>query len=264
MPALAIVLNLVLVAGPGPVFTEIQANPASGVPEWVEIDGQPGKDLSKWTLDDGSVFRILPKGTTVPASGVLVLSGDCGALRQAWSGAAIACAGPDGWNRLSIDSDAVVLRDSAGAMSDSVRWNHRTWGDWPAGRSRERISTAAPSDQPSSWVASTAPGGTPGWIPVRVSPGFAELAVAPERRVVVPGRENRIDLSAPAGQRVVLEVYDLSRRRIAVLWNAAAPPEGWFAWDGREGSRDLSPGVYALLARCCGDSRKSWIAVDKP
>ena len=149
-------------------------------------------------------------------------------------------------------------------MSDSVLWDHRSWGDWPAGRSRERISPTSWSDDPNSWVPSTAPGGTPGWIPVVISPGFAVLDVNPENRVVRPGRENRIDLSAPAGQRVLLELSDLSRRRIAVLWNAAAPPEGWFPWDGRTGSRNLSPGVYVLLARCGGDSRKAWIAVDKP
>jgi hypothetical protein len=264
MPALVALLSLFFSASIGAIFSEIQANPASGVPEWVEIEGQAGHDLSKWTLDDGSVFRRIPNGTGIPAGGVLVLSRDCVALRTAWSGASIPCATPEGWNQLSVDSDAVVLRDSTGVKMDSVRWNHRSWGDWPAGRSRERISALAPSDDPASWVASTAPGGTPGWIPAAVSPGLSGLSVSPERRVVVPGNENRIDLSAPAGQRVVLELYDLSRRRIAVLWNATAPPEGWFAWDGRSGSRNLSPGVYALLARCGGDSRKAWIAVGKP
>lgn len=263
MPALFF-LNLVLAASAGPVFSEIQANPASGIPEWVEIEGQAGLDLSNWTLDDGSVFRKLGKGASIPAGGVLVLCRDCEALREAWPGVSIPCASTEGWNSLSVDSDAVVLRDSNRAKMDSVRWNHRTWGDWPAGRSRERTSLAAPAEDPSSWVASTAPGGTPGWIPARISPGFAGLAVAPESRVVLPGRENRIDLAAPAGQRVVLELYDLSRRRISVLWNAEAPPEGWFPWDGLAGGRNLSPGVYVLLARCGNDSRKAWIAVGKP
>ena len=89
MPALFLLLNLALAASPRPIFTEIQANPAPGIPEWVEIEGQPGKNLSNWSLDDGSVHRKLAAGTTVPAGGVLVLCGNCPALRQAWSGASI-------------------------------------------------------------------------------------------------------------------------------------------------------------------------------
>jgi hypothetical protein len=257
-------LSVLLSAAAGPLFTEVQADPGSGVPEWVEIDGRGGQDLSGWTLDDGTTFRKLPDGTSLPEGGILVLSRDCVALRGAWSGASIPCATAMGWNSLSVDSDAVVLRDLSGNAADSVRWNHRTWGDWPAGRSRERISLQDPSCDPANWVASTLPGGTPGWIPAVVSPGFAALAMAPERRAVAPGKDNRIDLSAPAGQRVVLELYDLSRRRIALLWNASAPPEGWVSWDARAGNRNLPPGLYVLLARCGGDSRKAWVAVEKP
>jgi hypothetical protein len=263
MPA-AFLLSALFSASAGPLFTEIQADPASGIPEWVEIEGRGGQDLSGWTLDDGATFRKLPDKTSLPEGGVLVLSRDCLALRGAWSGASIACASPAGWNGLSVDSDAVVFRDPSGVATDSVRWNHRTWGDWPAGRSRERISLLAPSCNPASWVASTIPGGTPGWIPASVSPGFAALAMAPERRAAVPGGDNRIDLSAPVGQRVVLELYDLSRRRIALLWNATAPPQGWISWDARAANRNLSPGLYVLLARCGLDSRKAWVAVGKP
>jgi len=263
MPA-PFLLSLLFGTSVGPLFTEIQADPGSGVPEWVEIDGLGGQDLSGWTLDDGSTFRALPDRTSLPEGGVLVLSRDCVELRGAWSGASIACATTAGWNSLSSDSDAVVLRDAAGVVADSVRWNHRTWGDWPAGRSRERISLQAKSCDPASWVASTLPGGTPGWIPASVSPGFATLALAPERRAVVPGEDNRIDLSAPPGQRVILELYDLSRRRIALLWNSTAPPEGWISWDARAGTRNLPPGLYVLLARSGADSRKAWVAVEKP
>lgn len=263
MPA-PFLLSLLYCAAIGPLFTEIQADPRTGVPEWTEIDGPGGQDLSGWTLDDGTTFHGLPDKTTLPGTGVLVLSRDCQGLLAAWSGASIPCATTVGWNSLSSDSDAVVLRDPTGKAADSVRWNHRTWGDWPVGRSRERISLQAPSCDPSSWVASTLPGGTPGWIPAIVSPGFAALGMGPERRVASPGGDNRIDLSGPAGQRIVLELYDLSRRRIAILWNATAPPEGWISWDARSGNRNLPPGLYVLLARCGSDSRKAWVAVEKP
>jgi hypothetical protein len=88
--------------------------------------------------------------------------------------------------------------------------------------------------------------------------------VAPRRKVVVPGKENAIDLSAPSGAEVTLDLYDLSRRHLATLWNAAAPPEGSFSWDGRVDGRNPSPGLYVLVARSGGASRKTWIAVGKP
>lgn len=261
MPAL---LHLLLVAFSMPVFSEIQAKPATGVPEWVELLDQGARDLSGWTLDDGTTAHALPDGTSIPAAGILVLSSNCTTLLAAWGNAAIPCAKPDGWNALSVDSDAVVLRDASGSKADSVRWSAKTWGTWPANRSRERISSFAPSSDPASWRASTVEGGTPGWIPAAVSPGFAALSVAPQSKVATPGKENAIDLSAPSGAKVALDLYDLSRRHLATLWNAAAPPEGTFSWDGRVDGRNLSPGIYMLLARCGADSRRTWIAVGKP
>ena len=261
MPAL---LHLLLVAFATPVFSEIQANPATGVPEWVEIADQGARDLSGWTLDDGTTVHALPSGTAIPAAGILVLSSNCATLAAAWSDAAIPCAKPDGWNVLSVDSDAVVLRDPGGSKVDSVRWNRKTWGAWPTGRSRERTSLSAPSGAPASWVASTVEGGTPGWIPAEVSHGFSPLSVATGTKVATPGRDNLVRLCAPAGARVTVDLYDLSRRHLANLWNDTAPPGGTFAWDGRAGGRNLSPGVYVLLARCGEVSRKAWFAVGKP
>lgn len=246
------------------VISEIQAAPASGTPEWIEISVPGGTDLSGWTVDDGIDRKPIPAGSSAAAGGIAVLSPDCAALRSAWMGANIPCVAPAGWNRLSTDSDVVVLRDRSGARVDSVAWNAKSWGAWPSGRSRERVSPGGGSCDPANWAPSTAPGGTPGWIPSRISPGIGGLRMEPKGKVAVPGAANRIALSAPTGSKVLVELFDLSRRRVAVLWNDEPPPEGEVGWSARANGRNLAPGVYALRASGSTGSVNAWVVVGAP
>lgn len=86
----------------------------------------------------------------------------------------------------------------------------------------------------------------------------------PRGKVAIPGAENRIALSGQAGSKVLLEVYDLARRRIAVLWNGEPPPEGEVVWSARANGRNLTPGVYALRASGATGSVAAWVAVGVP
>ena len=247
-----------------PVFSEIQAAPAAGVPEWVEISADAGTDFSAWSVDDGGEPRTFPPGTVVPPGGLLVASSGCATLRSAWSGAAIPCVEPAGWPRLSASADRIVLRNREGMMVDSVAWDAKNWGDWPAGRSIERLELGARPCDPSNWVPSTAPGGTPGWIPARIAPGIGALSLRSDSRAVCPGKANILRVAAPRDKELRVELCDLRRRVLAVVWKAAPPPEGRIEWDARRDGRNLTPGVYVLRAQSGEESARIWIAVGAP
>jgi len=245
-------------------FSEIQAAPPTGTPEWVEIAAAAGTDLGGWTLDDGVSAKSFPAGSTVPAGGILVATSDCAGLRAGWPGTAIPCATLSGWNRLSTDSDQVVLRDLAGRAIDSVAWTSRRWGSWPTGCTRERGDLGSRACDPSNWFASTLPGGTPGWIPTGLGRGIGGLRAEPRTKVAVPGRSNILDVSGPAGRNLRVELCDLRRRRLAVLWDALPPSDGVVEWDARAEGRNLAPGVYGLLAAAGSEMVRTWVVVGKP
>ncbi|MBK9578156.1 MAG: lamin tail domain-containing protein [Fibrobacterota bacterium] len=244
-------------------LSEIQASPPAGLPEFIELSGSPAVRLSGWSLDDGSVRRPLPEGATLPASGVLVVSPDCRAIREAWAGVDIPCAQSASWGRLSMESDIVVLRDSLGNVADSVQWSARTWGEWPRGKSRVRVSNGLPGSDPASWRTSRASqGASPGWLEAPEESVAEPFVFESVRKAVRPGDRNLLRLRAVGSVRV--EVFDLARRRLGIVFEGEAPATGTVEWDGRVGGRNLTPGVYLILAACGSDSRRIWIAVGKP
>ena len=146
---------------PAAVINEINyaptdsANPA----EFIELHNPGGSalDLSGWKFDSG-IDYVFPAGTTLPAHGYLVVSGDPAAFAIRWGFTPL---GP--WTgRLSNDGERVRLRDTADVVADSV-----TYGagfPWPTaargeGSSMELINPAFDNDLGGSWRSSGQPAG---------------------------------------------------------------------------------------------------------
>lgn len=235
-----------------PIVSEIAAAPVGGNPEWIEIAevSESAMRLTGFTLDDGVVRKSIDTSAVLAASGRLALSQDCAKLREQFGTGSIPCAEPSGWNRLSTESDRVVLRDPSGAVCDSVEWNRKTWGDWPSGRSLERIDPTRSGNDPANWVATSNPnGGTPGWVGdfVLEATGGRISAVVENRRVVPGAIAAAVALRAPWDLHLKAEVFDLARRKVATVFDGQIPSTGKVEWDGRSSGRLVAPGVYMLL-----------------
>jgi hypothetical protein len=273
---LATLLGAIAHAGAScPVVSEIAAAPASGNTEWIELADLSGmgEDVSGWSLDDGNVRRTIDAPARLAADGFLVVAADCAKLMAQFGSSSIPCAQTAGWSQLSMEEDRVVLRDAEGRLCDSVAWTRSGWGDWPSGRSLERLDLGRSGNEAANWVASSAGlGGTPGWKgeaalePIGGGVGIEMLA-----RRVRPGRESgRIRLRAPWNLQVKAEVYDLSRRKVATFFDGQIPASGELEWDASAKGRHVPPGVYAVVlefgpsGRVSGKSLfREWLVVEK-
>lgn len=234
------------------MVSEIAANPSAGDAEWIELVDRSGvkTNLVGWTIDDGSTRRRLDSTAALPAKGRLVVANDCGRLASWYGTSSIPCAEASAWNALAVGSDRVVLRDPAGAVCDSVEWNDANWGDWPKGRSLERIDLARTGNDPANWIATSARlGGTPGWEGVpALEPVGAGIRVEMVSRKVVPGEPRVLArVHAPWNLELKGEVFDLSRRRVAIVVDGRIPANGELVWNGSSEGRAILPGAYMLL-----------------
>jgi len=262
------------------ILSEIQASSVKGQPEWIELSQGMAVplDLAGWSLGDTLQVHPFAAGTILPAGGNLVLSPDCDGLRSAWALPAMPCAEVAGWPRLSQVEDLVLLRDEHGNVRDSLAWSTAFWGSWPAGKSRERRSRSAPTQDASNWIASPdAMGATPGWAfgatPGWSASGSRELAFALDARLFCPGDAQvpavlPIRLAAPPSWNLTISVYDLDRRRVRRLHQGAAPVSGRLEWDGRDDAgRPCRMGTYLLLLEAAGDGsssvRREWAVLGR-
>ncbi|MEN9306980.1 MAG: hypothetical protein RL173_912 [Fibrobacterota bacterium] len=257
-------------AGICPVVSEIQALPVAGGSEWIEISNltETVVSLGDWSLGDGTTEVLLDSGAAVPADGQLVLAYDCTRLREQFGTASIRCVQPGRWSQLSTQSDRVVLRDAFGATCDSVEWSARTWGDWPTGRSMERVDLHRSGNDAANWTASSNPnGGTPGWLTNSVlEPIGAGISIEMvSRRAATGSRSAVVRLHAPWNARLEAGVWDLSRRRMATIFDGQIPASGELAWDGGV----LRPGVYVMLLEFRTQGKdvaarfREWVVVEK-
>ncbi len=256
-----------------PVLSEIAAHPASDDPEWMELAEVTGNPLRLhgWSLDDGSAKGVLDSAAFLPKNGRLVLSPDCAKLRLQFGSSSIPCSQPSRWNRLSIESDWVVLRDSTGKICDSVAWNRKTWGDWPSGRSLERLDLGRSGNDPANWVATSNPlGGTPGWTAnPMLEPRGSRIHLEVRSRRVLPGyRSATIQIHAPWDLQLSAELFDLSRRKIATVFDGQIPASGLLEWNGASGRGFVAPGTYLLLlefktGKSVQARFREWLVVEK-
>ena len=200
---------------------DVNGNPTfsgSGVPadftddqhEFVEIRnaGAASVDLSGWKLSGGLDFTA-PAGTTLAASGFLVVAKNPTRIQDVYGLASVL--GPF-TGSLGNRGDTVRLEDGAGNPIDSARYQSSF--PWPTsadalgagddftlldsatyqykGRSLERVSVTALSNDPANWLASPlALGPTPGSanavtraIPQPVVVGFSTVQASDEAPII--------------------------------------------------------------------------------
>ena len=133
--------------------------------DWVELYNPNDffADLSGWYFQDGNIRHsfVLPKGTLVEPHGFLVLCQDGKALK--WL-SGIGCIGDFDFG-LRNSGELVRLFDRHGLQVDSIIYGDRS--PWPEeadgdGPTLELRHYALDNSDPSSWMASISPGGTPG------------------------------------------------------------------------------------------------------
>lgn len=143
------------------VINEIMYDPDSPEPEWIELRnaGEDSVELEGWTMQDRTSARPVFPSISISGKSFLVLSRDTAALLSAR-------AVTSGLVQISLPTlnnggDDAVLRDADGKTVDSVSWSSG-WGGRD-GRSLERKSGMAQSNDPESWASSPdSSGATPG------------------------------------------------------------------------------------------------------
>jgi hypothetical protein len=122
---------------------------------WVEIfnRGSNAVDLTGWRLDEGIDYRF-PAGKTVAGGGFIVVAKDVGYMQALYPGLDVV--GPF-TNRLSQDTDYVVLKDPSNNPADEVRYyGGGRWHEYAdgGGSSLELRDAWADNTLPEAWEAS--------------------------------------------------------------------------------------------------------------
>lgn len=152
------------------------------VHEFVEIQntGAGVVDLSGWTLAGGISFTF-PGGTTIAPGAFRVIAKNPARLAAVYALDAATILGPYG-GQLGNNSDTVRVRDASGTAQDSVTYDSKfPWAGAAdalgaqdrftgltssnyqyKGRSLQRVSVTAASNDPANWLASPLTGPSPG------------------------------------------------------------------------------------------------------
>jgi hypothetical protein len=235
------------------VVNEIMYTPLTGDPEWVELMNATAStvNLKDWQLRDQSGGVFLPGEVLSPDEYVVVTSNSTGGV-SGWPPDIFVIVVP-GFPALNNTGDLVVLLDPATKVIDQV-----DYGLFPlttAGRSLEKVSPAAPSQETTSWVISPASQGhTAGRrSSVLLELDHTELTLEP----------NPLQLNTPASIlavkyvtpfpaiNLVVEIYDLAGRRLDTIFNEGpVPGAGVVTWDARSLDQvRYRTGQYVLLFR---------------
>ncbi len=146
------------------VINEIMYAPSSGEPEWVELFNRTPSsiNLKHWTFSDNSTsVEITNNDILIPSEDYIVLTKDSSILNFYNVGSEIIKVNIPALNNTG---DAVVIKDSVGAIIDSVLYSP-DWGGNSGGKSLERISIEQNSNDETNWGTSVNPfKATPGRI----------------------------------------------------------------------------------------------------
>ncbi len=135
------------------VINEIMYAPLTGEPEWVEIFNKTSTpiNLNNWKFSDAaSTITITTQDKIVPANSFIVISRDSLILNYYDVPSDIIVTNIPSINNTG---DAVVIKDSYGINIDSVYYLPG-WGGDVGGKSLERISVDALSNDPVNWGTS--------------------------------------------------------------------------------------------------------------
>lgn len=135
------------------VINEIMYAPSSGEPEWLEIFNTTSNsiNLKNWKLSDASTtVTITNQDKLIDANSYLVISRDSSILNYYNVPSQIIITNIPSLNNTG---DAVVIKDPLETQIDSVSYLP-TWGGNFGGKSLERISADALSNDPVNWGSS--------------------------------------------------------------------------------------------------------------
>jgi len=241
---------------------EIMYTPLTGEPEWVElVNTTTGEvNLKDWRICDQSDSTSLPE-QTLQSGGYVVITGDSTGGASGWPLGILVVAVPD-FPALNNTGDLVVLLDPNAAVIDQV-----DYGLFPlttAGRSLEKVSPAAPSQETTSWVISPASQGhtAGGRNSVLLELDNTELILEPNPlRLNTPESILSVSYVTPFHAiNLLVEIYDLAGRRLGTVFNEGpVPGAGVVTWDARSVDQvRYRTGQYLLLfrARDTGSDRR--------
>jgi hypothetical protein len=239
--------------------------------EWVELVN-PGPlpwNLGGWSLCDGngimdSTRRFALPNVTVEPQAFAVLAADSSIFFDHIPSSVPVIV----WNTFPISlnnsGDSLALFSVDGQLMDRVDYR-ASWGDGAAGRSIERISLAASSNDPLNWASSLdSSGATPGRANSRAHPegqrGSGLLSLEPNP--FSPDGDGRHDMLAvryrleQADSRLDLKIYDVRGRLIRHLANnEPAGYSGEKLWDGKDDNgRTMPTGLYIVYLEALGKS----------
>ena len=135
------------------VINEIMYAPSTGEPEWVEIFNRTSSviNLRNWKISDAiTTIAITSADKFINAKSMLVVSRDSSVLNYYNIPAEIIVTNIP---TLNNTGDAVVIKDFNGVKIDSVSYLP-DWGGNVGGKSLERISADALSNDPANWGTS--------------------------------------------------------------------------------------------------------------
>lgn len=148
--------------------------------EWIELRNLTSSsiDLGGWSISDGEGTFTFNSGTTLPASGFLLLvRNQTQFVNDGWTppgGTPIVEYGPSAGNlRLANDGDDLILRDNASAQIDEVSYGNNTTYLNPAapkpnqGQSIERTDVQD-SDDATDWSVQSSPSPGTSNVPLAV------------------------------------------------------------------------------------------------
>ncbi len=261
-------VQLLVPARPAVVLVnEIMFAPPAEGSEWVEllVNTTWPVNPAGWQLADSSGGARLPSGEW-EAGMLVVISGDSSLAPGLPPGARLVVV--SGFPALNNAGDIVTLSDPGGVIVDRVDYSLMDLS--VSGRSLERVSPQAPSNEPSNWHPSpdirghTA--GRPNAAPA--APGEEDLTLDPNPlRINRPESRLVLAYSTPFSSiNLHVTVYDLAGRRIGTVYNGGPLPGiGEVTWD----ARSLDPvryktGQYLLVFKAVdGGSTQRWERVER-
>jgi hypothetical protein len=241
------------------MVSEVMSDPRDECPEYIELynSAAVSYELSGHSIRDcaHSSSLIVGGSALIPPDGFIVLTDDSVELLACFAGlrpdAVLQIEGA--WPSLNQTSatdiaDSIVVLDPSELPVERVAYPPQ-----PAdtqGRSLERIDLF-PTFGKHTWVLSSAgSGGSPGRrSPVSRASAPEDVRLAASPNPFDPYRSEYLVVTVSArnaGERVVLDVFDIEGKRIAVLGTTNVLPTT-FVWDGKDSSgRTVLPGIYIL------------------
>lgn len=196
------------------VINEIMFNPLTGYSEWIELYNTTKDTLGLlgWCLSDvltsGTQDTIKTSSAVIPPKQYLVVARDTLPIQGIGNTRYILCK----YGTLNNSADGIVLKDSRGSVIDSVLYN----ADWNtrAGKSLERISPAAASNDSLNWLFSyDVHSGTPGRDnSVNSIQSAAPGAIAINEIMYEPGGDNAefVELYNTSADSILLNAWKLT------------------------------------------------------